>query len=310
MRLLANDLVLGYGQKVIVDHVSIDIPDGEVSVLIGPNGSGKSTILRALSRLLKPEDGQVVLDGQSIQTMSTKEVARKLAILPQQSTAPEAITVENLVWYGRHPHRKAIRPPTAADQEAVDWAIESTGLADLRTRPVDQLSGGQRQRAWISLALAQGTEILLLDEPTTYLDLAHQLDVLELCAELNREQGKTIVMVLHDVNLAAEFSHNLFVIKQGQLHTQGAPTTVLTRELMRDVFGIKARIMPHPITGCPMCIPLRKVRGAPDSDSGTEPEPAAASQEAEVDVDDLVAAPAEPSTEPRTQRPATPAGQS
>jgi ABC-type cobalamin/Fe3+-siderophores transport system ATPase subunit len=290
MKLSADDLVLGYGQKVIVDNVSITIPEGEVSVLIGPNGSGKSTILRALSRLLKPEGGQVILDGYSIQTMSTKEVARKLAILPQQSTAPEAITVENLVWYGRHPHRKGIRPPTAADREAVDWAIESTGLADLRTRPVDQLSGGQRQRAWIALALAQGTEILLLDEPTTFLDLSHQLDVLELCAELNREQHKTVVMVLHDVNLAAEFSHNLFVINQGRLQLQGSPATVLTRELMRDVFGIKARIMPHPITGCPMCIPLRKVRGARDSDSGAtgEPPPLPA-DETEPDVERLQA---------------------
>jgi iron complex transport system ATP-binding protein len=259
VKLTADSLVLAYGPKVIVDGVSIRIPEGRISVLIGPNGSGKSTILRALSRLLKPQSGQVVLDGHSIQTMTTREVARKLAILPQQSTAPEAITVENLVWYGRHPHRRAILPPTPADRRAVGWAMAATGMDKFRARPVDELSGGQRQRAWISLALAQETDILLLDEPTTFLDLSHQLDVLELCAELNREQGKTIVMVLHDINLAAEYAHHLFVIRSGCLHTEGDPPAVLTSDLLRDVFGVEARVMPHPVTGAPLCIPLRKV---------------------------------------------------
>jgi iron complex transport system ATP-binding protein len=270
MLLSASELVLSYGTKVIVDNVSVGIPEGKVTVLIGPNGSGKSTILRALSRLLKPQSGSVVLDGHSIQTMTTKQVARKLAILPQQAITPEAITVENLVWYGRHPHRRAIRPPTAADRAAVDWAIEATGLGKIRNSLVDQLSGGQRQRAWISLALAQETDILLLDEPTTFLDLSHQLDVLELCAELNRERGKTVVMVLHDVNLAAEYAHHLFVINEGQLHTQGEPSTVLTKNLMREVFGIECQIMPHPVTGKPLCIPLRKLPRVVPTDAENE----------------------------------------
>jgi ABC-type cobalamin/Fe3+-siderophores transport system ATPase subunit len=260
MKLSGSDLVLSYGQQVIVDNVCIQIPEGKVSVLIGPNGSGKSTILRALSRLLKPRSGQVVIDGHSIQTMATREIARKLAILPQQSVAPEAITVENLVWYGRHPYRRAILPPTRADREAVDWAIAATALDKIRMSPVDELSGGQRQRAWISLALAQQTEILLRDEPTTFLDLAHQIDVLELCAELNRDQGKTIVMVLHDVNLAAEYSHHLFVIQAGRLYTEGEPSRVLTSDLMRTVFGVESRIMPHPVSGSPLCIPLRRLQ--------------------------------------------------
>jgi iron complex transport system ATP-binding protein len=255
MKLDANDLVLSYGDAPIVDHVSLCIPEGKVTAFIGPNGSGKSTMFRALSRLLKPDSGTVVIDGSSIQSMTTKEVARRLAILPQQSTAPEAITVENLVWYGRHPHRRALGGPSAADQEAVEWAIRATGLDGIRTTSVDALSGGQRQRAWIALALAQGTDILLLDEPTTFLDLSHQLEVLELCAELNREQGKTIVMVLHDVNLAAEYCDQLFVIRSGAVYIQGTPEEVLTCELMREVFEIDAQIMPHPVSGHPLCIP-------------------------------------------------------
>jgi ABC-type cobalamin/Fe3+-siderophores transport system ATPase subunit len=272
MRLAAHDLVLSYGDKVIVDGVRLQIPEGRVSVLIGPNGSGKSTILRALSRLLRPASGTVILDGHSIQTMTTREVARKLAILPQQSVAPEAITVENLVWYGRHPYRRAILPPTPADRRAVDWAIRATRLDGFRDSLVDELSGGQRQRAWISLALAQETDILLLDEPTTFLDLSHQLDVLELCAELNREQGKPIVMVLHDVNLAAEFADHLFVIKDGRLFTEGAPDDVLTADLMRRVFGLESKVLLHPVTGRPLCIPLRRVSREERKQAASTPE--------------------------------------
>jgi iron complex transport system ATP-binding protein len=266
MRLSAEHLVLGYNHTVIVDDVSLEIPEGQVSVLIGPNGSGKSTILRALSRLLSPESGQVVLDGHVIRTMTTRQVARKLAILPQQSTAPESITVEDLTWFGRHPYRRAISAPTAADRAAVDWAIAATGLEHLRTACVDQLSGGQRQRAWIALALAQGTDILLLDEPTTFLDLAHQLDVLDLCATLNRTQGKTVVMVLHDVNLAAEYAHQIFVVSGGRLCRQGTPAEVITPELMRETFGVETMVVPHPVDGSPLCIPLPKHR------HGSEPE--------------------------------------
>ncbi len=258
MKLAADDLVLSYGAATIVDHVSLHIPDGKVSAFIGPNGSGKSTIFRALARLLRPRHGAVVIDGAAIGSMTTKEVARKLAILPQQPVTPESITVEDLVWYGRHPHRKPLVAPGAADREAVDWAIRATQLEGLRDHAVDALSGGQRQRAWIALALAQDTSILLLDEPTTFLDLSHQLEVLELCAELNREQGKTIVMVLHDVNLAAEYCDHLFVIRSGQVFTQGSPEEVLTRELIRAVFDVETQVIRHPVSGRPLCIPCAK----------------------------------------------------
>ena len=258
MKLAADDLVLSYGATPIVDHVSLHIPEGKVSAFLGPNGSGKSTIFRALARLLRPRHGTVVIDGTAIGSMTTKQVARKLAILPQQPVTPESITVEDLVWYGRHPHRKPLVASGAADREAVEWAIRATQLEGLRAHPVDALSGGQRQRAWIALALAQDTSILLLDEPTTFLDLSHQLEVLELCAELNREKGKTVVMVLHDVNLAAEYCDHLFVIKNGQVFTQGSPEEVLTCELIRDVFDVDTQVIPHPVSGRPLCIPSAK----------------------------------------------------
>ena len=258
MKLAADDLVLSYGATPIVDHVSLHIPEGKVSAFLGPNGSGKSTIFRALARLLRPRHGTVVIDGTAIGSMTTKQVARKLAILPQQPVTPESITVEDLVWYGRHPHRKPLVASGAADREAVEWAIRATQLEGLRAHPVDALSGGQRQRAWIALALAQDTSILLLDEPTTFLDLSHQLEVLELCAELNREQGKTVVMVLHDVNLAAEYCDHLFVIKNGQVFTQGSPGQVLTRDLIRAVYDVDAQVIPHPVSGRPLCIPSAK----------------------------------------------------
>ena len=258
MKLAADNLVLSYGAATIVDHVSLHIPEGKVSAFLGPNGSGKSTIFRALARLLRPRHGTVVIDGTAIGSMTTKQVARKLAILPQQPVTPESITVEDLVWYGRHPHRKPLVASGAADREAVEWAIRATQLEGLRSHPVDALSGGQRQRAWIALALAQDTSILLLDEPTTFLDLSHQLEVLELCAELNRDQGKTVVMVLHDVNLAAEYCDHLFVIKNGQVFTQGSPGQVLTRDLIRAVYDVDAQVIPHPVSGRPLCIPSAK----------------------------------------------------
>ena len=258
MKLAADDLVLSYGATPIVDHVSLHIPEGKVSAFLGPNGSGKSTIFRALARLLRPRHGTVVIDGTAIGSMTTKQVARKLAILPQQPVTPESITVEDLIWYGRHPHRRPLAGTGAADREAVEWAIRATQLEGLRSHPVDALSGGQRQRAWIALALAQDTSILLLDEPTTFLDLSHQLEVLELCAELNRDQGKTVVMVLHDVNLAAEYCDHLFVIKNGQVFTQGSPEEVLTCELIRAVYDVDTQVIPHPVSGRPLCIPSAK----------------------------------------------------
>jgi iron complex transport system ATP-binding protein len=256
MRLHANDLTLAYDQVVVATDLSIEIPDGKVTVLIGPNGCGKSTALRALSRLLRPRAGEVVLDGKSIQQLTPKQVAQKLAILPQLLIAPESITVEELVSYGRHPQRKSMLSLTDEDRAAIEWAIEVTGMQALRYRPVDQLSGGQRQRAWIALVLAQGTDLILLDEPTTFLDIAYQLDVLELLRDLNAREGKTIVMVLHDINLAAEYAHLLLAMKDGRLVAAGTPKEILTKELIHDVFGIASHVMDHPVTGQPMCLPI------------------------------------------------------
>jgi iron complex transport system ATP-binding protein len=257
VRLQTEGVELAYDDKVVARDLTLAIPDGKVSVLIGPNGSGKSTALRALARLLKPNQGSVVLDGQSIHSLSTKDVARRLAILPQMLVAPEAITVEDLVWFGRHPHRSSLRAAKSDDKDAVEWALRVTGSGEIRNRPVDQLSGGQRQRAWIALCLAQGTDLILLDEPTTFLDIAYQLDVLDLLAELNQQQHKTIAMVLHDVNQAAEYAEHVFVLRQGALVTEGSPVDVLTCEMMRDVFGVESHILPHPVSGKPLCVPLK-----------------------------------------------------
>lgn len=257
MRLSGKDLALAYNDRVVVEDLSIEVPDGQVSALIGPNGSGKSTLLRALARLLRPREGSVVLDGHAVHQLSSKEVARRLAILPQLLNAPESVTVEDLVWFGRHPHRSALLAPSAADRAAVEWALRATATDELRKSPVDQLSGGQRQRAWIALALAQGTDLLLLDEPTTFLDLAYQLEVLELLSDLNRDAGKTVVMVLHDVNMAAEYAHRLFVMRGGRLVAQGPPDEVLTGEMMREVFGVEVHVTSHPASGKPLCVPIR-----------------------------------------------------
>ena len=261
MRLSGSNLALQYEQVVVARDLSIEIPDGQVSVLIGPNGSGKSTLLRALSRLLKPKDGAVVLDGKEIDQYSTKEVARRLAILPQVLIAPESITVEELVAYGRFPQRRTIGGMTDEDRAVIEWAMRVTGMLDLRDRGVDQLSGGQRQRAWIALVLAQGTDLILLDEPTTFLDIAYQLEVLELLKHLNEAEGKTIVMVLHDINMACEYSHKLFALRAGQLVAQGHPREVLKADLIRDVFGIDAHILEHPTSGVPMCVPIPAPHG-------------------------------------------------
>jgi iron complex transport system ATP-binding protein len=256
MRLHAENLLLKYESVEVARDLSIEVPDGEVSVLIGPNGSGKSTLLRALARLLRPAGGSVVLDGASIQSLSPKEVARRLAILPQLLVAPESLTVEELVGYGRHPQRKSIVALRDEDREAIDWALRVTATEELRSRQVDQLSGGQRQRVWIALVLAQGTDLILLDEPTTYLDVAYQLEVLELLRNLNRNEGKTIAIVLHDINMAAEYADKLFALKDGSLVAQGAPREILTAELIREVFRIDSHILEHPTTKAPLCVPV------------------------------------------------------
>ena len=217
-RLSSHNVTLGYGDdaKVVVD-LSIEIPDGQITTIIGPNGCGKSTLLRALSRLMKPAEGQVVLDGQMIHSLPTREVAKRLGLLSQSGIPPEGITVEDLVRRGRYPHQSFLQPPSRKDEEAVDKAIDLAGMTELRKRAVDQLSGGQRQRAWIAMVLAQETELLLLDEPTTFLDVAHQLEVMDLVRDLNVHQGRTVVMVLHDINEAASNSHHLVAMSMSIL---------------------------------------------------------------------------------------------
>jgi iron complex transport system ATP-binding protein len=248
-------LNLGYEDHLIVQDLNLRIANGKISTIIGANGCGKSTILRALARLLKPKTGTVLLSGQSIQTLPTKAVAQALAILPQAPTAPEGITVEALVQFGRYPHQKFLQPRSSEDNALVAAALEQTKMQDFKDRPLETLSGGQRQRAWIAMALAQNTPVLLLDEPTTYLDLKHQLEVLHLLEELNAKTGKTIVMVLHDLNQAARYSHELMAVKDGRVIAQDTPERVLNHTLLREVFGLEVHLLKDPSTGKPHIIP-------------------------------------------------------
>nr|WP_157250913.1 ABC transporter ATP-binding protein [Nonomuraea typhae] len=256
MRLQAVDVKLGYGDRVIVNGLDLGIEAGTVTTIIGPNGCGKSTLLRALGRLLKPSGGEVLLDGKKISSISTKEVARVLTVLPQSPSAPEGLTVADLVARGRHPHQTWYRQWSSDDEKAVGTALHMTGLSDLAERPLDELSGGQRQRAWISMALAQGTDLLLLDEPTTFLDLAHQVEVLELVRHLHVQAGRTIVMVLHDLNLAARYADRLVAMRDGRVIAAGTPHEVLTEELIRDVFDLDSKVIPDPVAGTPLVVPI------------------------------------------------------
>lgn len=257
--LRGENLTLSYQSRTVSRELDVEIPAGKVTVIIGPNACGKSTLLRALSRLLTPTTGQVYIEGKNLASLGAKAFARQLGLLPQSSTAPFGITVADLVGRGRFPHQRMLQQWSHEDETAVRSALEATGLTDLAQRPVDELSGGQRQRVWIALLLAQDTPVMLLDEPTTYLDISHQLEVLELCRRLNREQGRTVVLVLHDLAQAARFADQLLVLHDGKLAAAGAPAEVLTVELLAEVFGLHAQVHPDPVFGTPMVIPISSV---------------------------------------------------
>lgn len=252
----AREVSLSYGHATIIDALSLDIEPGQITVIVGANGCGKSTLLRSFARLLKPTGGEVVLDGTDIHALPTREVARNLGLLPQSPTAPEGITVTDLVGRGRSPHQKLFSRMSADDYAIVSDALSATRLADFADRSVDELSGGQRQRVWIAMALAQQTDILLLDEPTTFLDVSHQVDVLDLLVDLQKERGTTIVMVLHDLNLAARYADVLVAVKDGAIYASGAPSDVVTTQLVEDVFGLKNVVTTDPVSGTPLVTPI------------------------------------------------------
>ncbi|OLS36701.1 ABC transporter [Alkalihalophilus pseudofirmus] len=256
----ANELTLGYDEKVVIDQLDVHIPEGEITVFIGGNGCGKSTLLRSLARLLKPQSGSILLDGEAIHKQSTKEIARQLAILPQGPEAPEGLTVLQLVKQGRFPYQGLFSKWTAMDEEKVQEALRATHLTELKDRPVDSLSGGQRQRAWIAMTLAQDTDIILLDEPTTYLDMTHQIEILDLLFDLNEKEGRTIVMVLHDLNLACRYAHHLIAVQDKGIYAEGKPEDVITCDLVRDVFKMECQVTADPLFGTPLCIPHGKGR--------------------------------------------------
>ncbi|GHC60022.1 ABC transporter ATP-binding protein [Streptomyces flavofungini] len=254
-RLTASELTLAYEDRTVVHELDLAIPDGEVTVIVGPNACGKSTTLRALGRLLKPKGGSVLLDGEALAKLPTRRVAQQIGLLPQTPVAPEAITVGDLVARGRQPHQRWWQQWSDADETAVTEAMARTDVAELAERSVDELSGGQRQRVWIAMALAQETELLLLDEPTTYLDISHQVEVLDLVRQLNHDRGRTVVVVLHDLNQAARYADHLVAMKAGRLVARGTPAEVVTEELVREVFGLDCVVIPDPVTGSPLVVP-------------------------------------------------------
>ncbi|MET9646594.1 ABC transporter ATP-binding protein [Streptomyces syringium] len=254
-RLTARALTLAYEDRTVVEALDLDVPDGEVTVVVGPNACGKSTLLRALGRLLKPKGGAVLLDGEELARIPTRRIAQSLGLLPQTPVAPEAITVADLVARGRQPHQRWWQQWSETDERAVTDAMARTDVSALAERSVDELSGGQRQRVWIAMALAQETDLLLLDEPTTYLDIAHQVEVLDLVRQLNHERGRTVVAVLHDLNQAARYADHLVAMKAGRVIARGRPSEIVTAELVREVFGLDSVVVPDPVTGSPLVIP-------------------------------------------------------
>ncbi|MGC5166724.1 ABC transporter ATP-binding protein [Luteimicrobium sp. DT211] len=258
--LAAEDLTLGYEGRVVVRGLGLAVPPGRVTAIVGPNACGKSTLLRGLARLLAPESGRVLLDGEDVRALGTRRVAQVLGLLPQSPVAPEGITVADLVGRGRYPHQGWLRRWTSTDDLAVAEAMEATGVTDLAARPLSELSGGQRQRVWIAMALAQRTDLLLLDEPTTFLDIAHQVEVLDLLAELNADRGTTVVMVLHDLNQAVRYADHLVAMREGEIVAAGAPADVVTAELVERVFGLRSVVVDDPVTGDPMVVPVGRHR--------------------------------------------------
>ena len=254
-RLAAKDLSLAYDTEKIVSNLDVEIPDGKITVIVGANACGKSTLLRGLARLLKPAEGAVYLDGKAVHEMKTHDVAKVLGLLPQSPVAPDGITVGDLVGRGRYPHQGWFRQWSDEDDAAVAKALESTGTADLVDRRIQELSGGQRQRVWVAMALAQETDLLLLDEPTTFLDINHQVELLDLLTDLNRASGKTIVIVLHDLNLACRYADHIIAMKQGSILAEGSPCDVINATVITEVFGLSCEVCPDPISGTPMIVP-------------------------------------------------------
>ena len=255
-----ENLSIGYQDNLLFENLNLSIPKGEITVFVGSNGCGKSTLLRSIARLLKPSDGSILLEGKDIHSMSSRNVAKKMGILPQGPVSPEGLTVHDLVKQGRYPHQSWLSRWTEEDTKKTEAAMTATRISDLRDQSIDTLSGGQRQRAWIAMTLAQDTDVILLDEPTTYLDMTHQIEILDLLFELNEQKGRTIVMVLHDLNLASRYAHNIVAIKDGGVHAQGKPENIITCDLVRAVFGMECQVSTDPLFGTPHCVPYGRGR--------------------------------------------------